>query len=75
MRFSGTRYRDPDLPICASESLTWCPCPGFITLLHKESGGHLLSFTTIVIYLQNAMFLSGAEGIRTPDLRRANAGR
>jgi hypothetical protein len=76
MRFSGTRwYRDPDLPICASESLTRCPCPGFITLLHKEYRGHLLPFTTFVIYLQNAMFPSGAEEIRIPDLRRAKVAR
>src|SRR3712207_8181076 len=27
----------------------------------------------LTFYLQNAVFLSGAEGIRTPDLRRAKA--
>jgi hypothetical protein len=66
MRFSGTKYRDPDLPICASESLTWCPYPGFITLLHKEYGGHLLPFTKIVIYLQISIFSEWSRGDLNP---------
>src|SRR5919107_489710 len=40
-------------------------------LLHKGSDGHPSSTASIVIDLLIRTFRSGAEGIRTPDLRRA----
>ena len=42
-------------------------------LLHKGFGAYPSSSTVIAICLQNGTFKSGAEGLRTPGLRRAKA--
>jgi hypothetical protein len=42
-------------------------------LLHKGRGSSRSASPCFVFYLQITIFLSGAEGGRTPDLRRAKA--
>jgi hypothetical protein len=42
-------------------------------LLHKSSPPAFGGSSLPLFYLQTAYFVSGAEGIRTPDLRRAKA--
>jgi hypothetical protein len=42
-------------------------------LLHKDFSRSECLFMISIFYLQTPVFWSGAEGIRTPDLRRAKA--